>query len=93
MRTDFVLNALEQALYAWQPERDSSLVQQSYRGSQCASIRCSERLAEPGVEPSVGSRGDSCFNAVAATINGLHKAELSPADTLARQTKRTKRIS
>jgi putative transposase len=56
MRTDFVLDALEQALYARQPERDSSLVHHSDRGSQYVSIRYSERLAEAGVEPSVGSR-------------------------------------
>ena len=59
MRTDFVLDALEQALYARQPERDSSLIHHSDRGSQYVSIRYSERLAEAGVEPSVGSRGDS----------------------------------
>jgi putative transposase len=59
MRTDFVLDALEQALYARQPERDNSLVHHSDRGSQYVSIRYSERLAEAGVEPSVGSKGDS----------------------------------
>ena len=59
MRTDFVLDALEQALYARQPERDSSLVHHSDRGSQYVSIRYTERLAEAGVEPSVGSKGDS----------------------------------
>jgi putative transposase len=76
MRTDFVLDALEQALYARQPERDSSLVHHSDRGSQYVSIRYSERLAEAGIEPSVGSRGDSYDNALAETINGLYKAEL-----------------
>jgi transposase InsO family protein len=75
MRTDFVLDALEQALYARQPERDS-LVHHSDRGSQYVSIRYSERLAEAGVEPSVGSKGDSYDNALAETINGLYKAEL-----------------
>ena len=64
--TDFVLDALEQALYARRPERDSSLVHHSDRGSQPVSIRCSERLAEAGVEPSVRSRGDSQDTAVAA---------------------------
>ena len=59
MRTDFVLDALEQALYARQPERDSSLVHHSDRGSQYVSIRYSERLSEAGIEPSVGSKGDS----------------------------------
>ena len=75
MHTDFVLDALEQALYARQPERDR-LVHHSDRGSQYVSIRYTERLAEAGIEPSVGSRGDSYDNALAETINGLYKAEL-----------------
>ncbi len=76
MSTDFVLDALEQALYARQPERDSKLIHHSDRGSQYVSIRYSERLSEAGVEPSVGSKGDSYDNALAETINGLYKAEL-----------------
>jgi putative transposase len=76
MHTDFVLDALEQALYARQPQRDSALVHHSDRGSQYVSIRYTERLAEAGIEPSVGSRGDSYDNALAETINGLFKAEL-----------------
>ena len=76
MRTEFVLDALEQALYARQPERNNALVHHSDRGSQYVSIRYSERLAEAGVEPSVGSKGDSYDNALAETINGLYKAEL-----------------
>lgn len=76
MRTDFVLDALEQALYARQPERSETLVHHSDRGSQYVSIRYTERLAEAGIEPSVGSRGDSYDNALAETINGLYKAEL-----------------
>jgi transposase InsO family protein len=76
MRTDFVLDVLEQALYARQPERDQSLIHHSDRGSQYVSIRYSERLAEAGIEPSVGSKGDSYDNALAETINGLYKAEL-----------------
>jgi putative transposase len=76
MRTQFVLDALEQALYARQPARDSALIHHSDRGSQYVSIRYSERLAEAGIEPSVGSRGDSYDNALAETINGLYKAEL-----------------
>ena len=76
MRTDFVLDALEQALYARQPERDSSLIHHSDRGSQYVSIRYSERLGEAGIQPSVGSKGDSYDNALAETINGLYKAEL-----------------
>jgi putative transposase len=75
MHTDFVLDALEQALYARQPDRDR-LIHHSDRGSQYVSIRYTERLAEAGIEPSVGSRGDSYDNALAETINGLYKAEL-----------------
>ena len=76
MHTDFVLDALEQALYARQPERDGALIHHSDRGSQYVSIRYSERLAEAGIEPSVGSKGDSYDNALAETINGLYKAEV-----------------
>lgn len=76
MTTDFVLDALEQALYDRRPENDGSLVHHSDRGSQYVSIRYSERLAEAGIEPSVGSRGDSYDNTLAETINGLYKAEL-----------------
>lgn len=76
MRTDFVLDALEQALYARQPERDGTLTHHSDRGSQYVSIRYCERLAEAGIEPSVGSAGDAYDNALAETINGLYKAEL-----------------
>ena len=75
MRTDFVLDALEQALYDRQPDRDA-LIHHSDRGSQYVSIRYTERLAEAGIEPSVGSRGDSYDNALAETINGLYKTEL-----------------
>jgi len=76
MRTDFVLDALEQALYARQPECNDALIHHSDRGSQYVSIRYTERLAEAGIEPSVGSKGDSYDNALAETINGLYKAEL-----------------
>jgi transposase InsO family protein len=76
MHTDFVLDALEQALYARQPERDGALIHHSDRGSQYVSIRYSERLAQAGIEPSVGSKGDSYDNALAETINGLYKAEV-----------------
>ena len=76
MRADFVLDALEQALYARQPERDGSLIHHSDRGSQYVGIRYSERLAEADIAPSVGSKGDSYDNALAETINGLYKAEL-----------------
>ena len=53
------------------------LICHSDRGSQYVSIRYSERLAEAGIEPSVGSKGDSYDNALAETINGLYKAELN----------------
>ncbi len=76
MTTDFVLDALEQALYARQPADSDALIHHSDRGSQYLSIRYTERLAEAGIEPSVGSRGDSYDNALAETINGLYKAEL-----------------
>jgi len=76
MTTDFVLDALEQALYARRNEREGDLVHHSDRGSQYVSIRYTERLAEAGIEPSVGSKGDSYDNALAETINGLYKAEL-----------------
>ena len=76
MHTEFVLDALEQALYARQPDDDGTLTHHSDRGSQYLSIRYSERLAEAKIEPSVGSRGDSYDNALAETINGLYKAEL-----------------
>ncbi len=76
MRTDFGLDALEQALYARQPGGDGTLIHHSDRGSQHVSIRYTERLAKAGIEPSVGSRGDSYDNALEETINGLYKTEL-----------------
>jgi transposase InsO family protein len=76
MTTDFVLDALEQALYDRQPDPDDVLVHHSDRGCQYVSIRYSERLAEASIAPSVGSKGDSYDNALAETINGLYKAEL-----------------
>ena len=76
MHTDFVLDALEQALHARQPDRENALIHHSDRGSQYVSIRYTERLAEAGIEPSVGSKGDSYDNALAETINGLYKAEV-----------------
>ena len=76
MHTDFVLDALEQALYARRSQREGELVHHSDRGSQYVSIRYSQRLGEAGIEPSVGSTGDSYDNALAETINGLYKAEI-----------------
>lgn len=72
----FVLDALEQALHERRPAHRGGLVHHSDRGSQYVSIRYSERLAEAGIEPSVGSVGDSYDNALAETINGLYKAEV-----------------
>lgn len=76
MQAGFVLDALEQALAARRPFAGSGLVHHSDRGSQYVSIKYSERLAEAGIEPSVGSVGDSYDNALAETINGLYKAEV-----------------
>ncbi len=78
-RTDhagFVLDALEQALHERRPVRGAGLVHHSDRGVQYVSIKYTERLAEAGIEPSVGSVGDSYDNALAETINGLFKAEV-----------------
>ena len=75
-RTDFVLDALEQAIYARQPDRDGGLIHHSDRGSQYVAIRYTQRLAEAGIESSVGTVGDSYDNALAETINGLYKTEL-----------------
>jgi transposase InsO family protein len=72
----FVLDALEQALHQRRPARRTGLVHHSDRGSQYLSIKYTERLAEAGIEPSVGSVGDSYDNALAETINGLYKAEV-----------------
>ena len=76
MRTDFVLDALEQALHERAPFAEGTLVHHSDRGVQYVSIRYSERLAQAGVQASVGSVGDSYDNALAETINGLYKAEV-----------------
>jgi len=71
----FVLDALEQALHERRPTRRDGLIHHSDRGSQYVSIKYSDRLHEAGIEPSVGSVGDSYDNALAETINGLYKAE------------------
>ncbi|WP_435368588.1 IS3 family transposase [Sphingomonas faeni] len=72
----FVLDALEQALHDRRPVHRGGLIHHSDRGSQYVSIKYTERLAEAGIEPSVGSVGDSYDNALAETINGLYKAEV-----------------
>ena len=72
----FVLDALEQALHERRPVAGSGLVHHSDRGMQYVAIKYTERLAEAGLVPSVGSVGDSYDNALAETINGLYKAEV-----------------
>jgi len=72
----FVLDALEQAIHDRRPVHRGGLVHHSDRGSQYVSIRYTERLAEAGIEPSVGSVGDSYDNALAESINALYKAEV-----------------
>ena len=74
LRTDLALDALEQALWA-RPDADH-LVHHSDRGVQYLSISYTERLAEAGIEPSVGSVGDSYDNALAETVIGLYKTEV-----------------
>lgn len=71
----FVLDALEQALHARRPV-EGGLVHHSDRGVQYVSIKYSERLAKAGIEPSVGSVGDSYDNALAETVIGLFKTEV-----------------
>lgn len=72
----FVLDALEQALHERRPTRSEGLIHHSDRGSQYVSIKYTERLAAAGIEPSVGSVGDSYDNALAESVNGLYKAEV-----------------
>ncbi len=74
LRTDLVLDALEQAL--WSRQDTEGLIHHSDRGGQYLSIRYTERLAEAGIDSSVGSVGDSYDNALAETINGLYKTEV-----------------
>ena len=74
-RAGVVLDALEQALHERRPS-GGRLIHRSDRGGQHVSTKHSERLAAAGIEPSVGSVGDSHDNALAETINGLHKAEV-----------------
>ena len=74
MQTDLVLDALEQAI--WARGRPRGVSHHSDRGSQYLSIRYSDRLAEAGFEPSVGSKGDSYDNAMAESVIGLYKTEV-----------------
>ena len=75
LRSDLALDALEQALYERQPDGDG-LVHHSDRGSQYIAISYTNRLLEAGIEPSVGSVGDSYDNALAESVIGLFKAEV-----------------
>ena len=74
MNADLTLDALEQAIVA--RSDTERLIHHSDRGCQYLSIKYSEKLSEAGIEPSVGSVGDSYDNALAETINGLFKAEV-----------------
>jgi transposase InsO family protein len=74
LRTDLALDALEQALHA--RPKSGRLIHHSDRGVQYLAIRYTERLAEAGIESSVGSVGDSYDNALAETVNGLYKTEV-----------------
>jgi transposase InsO family protein len=74
MHTELVLDALEQAL--WSRSGAEGVVHHSDRGCQYLSIRYTERLKEAGVEPSVGSVGDSYDNALAESVIGLFKSEV-----------------
>ena len=76
LRSDLALDALEQAIAERLVESTDRLVHHSDRGVQYLSIRYTERLALAGIEPSVGSRGDSYDNALAESIIGLYKTEL-----------------
>ena len=78
LRSDLALEALEQALYDRDVDPDQGLIHHSDRGVQYLSIKYTERLAEAGIEPSVGSVGDSYDNALAETIIGLYKTEVIP---------------
>jgi len=76
MTTGFVLDALNQAICQRAPSEADKLIHHSDRGSQYLSIRYTERLAEAGIDTSVGSVGDSYDNALAESIIGLFKAEV-----------------
>ncbi len=76
LRTDLALDALEMALWSRRTKELAGLIHHSDRGVQYLAIRYTERLAEAGAVPSVGSRGDSYDNALAESFNGLYKTEL-----------------
>src|ERR1700681_482854 len=76
LRTDFVLDALDQAIYERCGEEVGDLIHHSDRGSQYLAMRYTERLADAGIEPSIGSRGDAYDNALAESVIGLFKTEV-----------------
>jgi putative transposase len=76
LATDFVLDALEQAIYDRCAAATDGLVHHSDRGTQYLSMRYTDRLADAGIAPSVGSRGDSYDNALAESLIGLFKTEV-----------------
>jgi putative transposase len=76
LKTDFVLDALEQAIYARCGTMLPGLVHHSDRGTQYLSMRYTDRLADADIAPSVGSRGDSYDNALAESVIGLFKTEI-----------------
>lgn len=76
MRTDLVLDALEQAIYARGGRTPAGLVHHSDQGTQYLSMRYTDRLADAGIAPSVGSRGDAYDNALAESVIGLFKTEV-----------------
>jgi len=76
MRTDFVLDALEQAIYARRGDALTGLVHHSDRGTQYLSMRYTDRLVDAGIAPSVGSQGDAYDNALAESVIGLFKTEV-----------------
>ena len=76
MRTDFVLDALEQAIHARGAGALPGLIHHSDRGTQYVSLRYTDRLADAGIAPSVGSRGDAYDNALAESVMALYKTEV-----------------
>jgi transposase InsO family protein len=76
LRSDLALDALEQAIWEREDDQEGHLIHHSDHGVQYLSIRYTERLAEAGIEPSVGSVGDSYDNALAESIIGLYKTEV-----------------
>jgi transposase InsO family protein len=76
LRTDFVLDALEQAIHERMDDGLAGLVHHSDRGVQYVSMRYTDRLADAAIAPSVGSRGDSYDNALAESVIGLFKTEV-----------------